>query len=69
MRRAIVRLYAQWRTEASFGWYTPDPKWRHMLRELYPVEWVAAHHRGSYSDEAIMLHARRVMAFNVGLSK
>jgi hypothetical protein len=63
-QRAVRKLYSQHRTEWDFGWHEPDPLWRAQLRELYPVEFVAAHHRNDVPPRMMNDHARRVMIYN-----
>jgi len=62
-KHPITRLFEQLSTERGFGWYVPDATWRAMLRELYPVSWVSAHHRKDFPPSLLNDQARRWMAF------
>jgi hypothetical protein len=61
----VGRLYEQFRTEKAFGWYAEPLEWRALLRKLYPIEWVSAHHRqADFTEEMLRAHARRKKDFD-----
>ncbi len=50
-QKAVRRLFAQYRTEWSFGWHDPNPHVRAGCRLSFPVEYVARVHRGELFPE------------------
>ncbi len=52
----------------AIRWHDPNPTWRARLRKLYPIEQVAACHRGDFiTAREIEGRALRIKEFHLGL--